>query len=290
MADDFIIRSFIAPHQSPGSSNAEFAQVSMPSFKRRRTDQYAASSQKYRPKPFKRFKPNNKSLESQVATLSKIVKKDHQTINRALDHADFYYPTVSTVPTIRVWNLVQLLQPVLWSPTLRRSNQSDTAVDATITKLNLELMVTHGLADVTTINWTFVLFKSKGDWIPAGGPSLRADLDWRDMGSANNVLLNEDFFKVIKRWNIRTKARSVGDMEFTSTPKRSFSMPMSFPLKRVPTTTTLGDTTWKTMTDSDFTRPEKIYFAWYFDTIGSQAVTVNPSITAGFKFTVKMLG
>lgn len=260
-----------------------------PAAKRRRPEPALTFGKRYKGKPQRLVnKRSNRSLRQQVATLSKIVKQDHTTIIKSLDYADFLYPAVSTVPVRDVWNHVQLMQPVLWSPTLRRSNLSDTAVEATIVSVNIELLVIHGAADVCTTNWTFVLFRAKGDWIP-GSPSLRPALDFVDMGSGNNPALNQDFFKVLKRFDFRTKARSVGDMEHTSTPKRSLYLKMNYPLKRVPTTTALGDTTWKNMTDSDFTRPDKLYFAWYCNNLGSQAFTVSPALTFTTKFSVKML-
>lgn len=236
--------------------------------------------------------PKKKSLTATVSALAKIVKKDHQTIAKHIDYADFRTAPVYFNPVYENFLITPLIDPVNWISTCRRSPATDTSVEAVIKKVQIEVSLRHNNLDTSgsTINWVIICFSGKGDWYPtSSGSSLRKDIDYGQLGAGCPVVLNNDNIVVHKRWNCRTKARTVGDTVTDSTCYRSHKMGLNRKLRRTPISSVTSDSNWKKMVVADFNTTEQIYCGVYADTVEGTAWSAIPLISFTASFTVQML-
>ena len=282
----------LTPYHSAGSSNAEFAQVTL-SFT---MPWFPSKKRSWKNGPGKGKgsggAPKKKSLTATVTALAKIVKKDHQTIAKHIDYADFRTAPAYLNPIYENFLITTLIDPINWISTCRRSPATDTSVEAVIKNFQVEVNMRHNPLDTSgsTINWTIVVFSGKGDWYPtSAGSSLRKDIDYGQMGAGCPVVLNYDNITVHKRWSCRTKARTVGDSVTDGTVTRSHKMSMNRKLRRTPISSVTSDSNWKKMGVADFNTTEQIYCGVYVDTVEATAWSAIPVFSATAKFTVQML-
>ena len=226
------------------------------------------------------------SLASQVATIAKIQKADHKVLAKAQEYADFHFNlTGNNPPNVKVWGSQALIDPSLWTETLRRSNLTLTSSECKILNMKVLLNVYHPPTTVQTITWTFIWLSGRGDF--TGTP--REGIDYLFQGHGVPILFNKYNTKIHKKIVMRTKARTSGDTISMSNPQRSFNMNLGRWLRRTPTTPVTPDHSWKRMTAADFNMQEQIYMMVYVDSSDGSQPTVLPSYTVYTTFAVSQM-
>lgn len=225
------------------------------------------------------------SIAKQVASLTKIVKIDHKKISKATEYCDFSYNLGPGNPYFQTWASASLLAPVAWTATLRKGNLTDTSQEAKLLNMKVVLQLQHPAAEPRTIMWTFLWVSGKGDF--NGTP--RDGIDYIMQGPGTPVLINRTNIKIHNRFNIRTKARTLGDQISTSMPQRSFTMKINRWLKRTPTTAPANENNWKKLTAADFNAQEQIYLFVYADTAENATWTAAPTYSHHVTFSVSQM-
>lgn len=229
--------------------------------------------------------PKKKSLTATVSALAKIVKKDHQTIARSIDYADFYVDYAAAI-NWEQFSYFQFMNPVGWTTTCRRSTSTVTSPDALLKNIELSFNVFNNLSGLY-LHYFVALVRPRDVWVPdlIGPNRLRADVDYTDMGPGNNPSLNPQMFKVLSVWSFNTQAAAAG-MDYGFVYKaRSKKINLNQTLRAKPTNALGASQQWRDMNDSNFNQTEKLYLlTWCNSFQGTPLGPSLPSIGVTMKF------
>ena len=275
--------------RSVGSSNAEFAQVTlsltMPYSKKRSWKQMAGKG-KGSGGPAKK-----KSLTATVSALAKIVKKDHSTIAKSIDYADYFYSANNAAVPYELFYGQSILFPVNWTQTCRRSNNTQTSPEATLKNLRLSICCNHGTT-IYAITWYVALVRAKKDWIPSTlfGNALRTLVDYSDMGFGNAPVLNYDKFTILKQFKFETNLIGQGNPGHSHV-QRSCDLKMNYTMRASVQNSTTADANWFTNIDTDFATSDRLYVLTYCNTPAgvNWSSGFGPSMFTGARFTTSQL-
>jgi len=232
--------------------------------------------------------PKKKSLTATVTALAKIVKKDHKLIKNSIDYTDYLFPETIAIVSYKTWNYASLMQPVVWTSTCRRSNQTSISPETQLKEMHVSICCNHGTSNYET-TWFVAVVRAKKDWIPdISNPSqlLRYNVDYSDMGAGNAPILNYDKFTVLKQWITSTNYVSQGEPS-QSTKRLNWKFRLNQTIKASAQTVGASDQNWYSNSEGDFDTSERLYILHYANTPSnaSWGVLYNPSITVGVRFT-----
>ena len=232
--------------------------------------------------------PKKKSLTATVSALAKIVKKDHQTIARSLDYADYLYSANNAAMPYEKWYGQSILFPSNWSSTCRRSNLTIISPEAQLKGMTVSVCCNHNSSNLA-ITWYVAIVRAKIDWIPSTsfGSALRALVDFTDMGFGNAPVLNYDKFTLLKHYSFCTASIGQG-APLAGTARRVFKCKLNTLMKAAPDTSSSADQNWLGMNDTEIPTNQRLYVLTYLNCPGGvQWGTANPvpSMYTSVRFT-----
>ena len=227
-----------------------------------------------------------KSLTATVTALAKIVKKDHKMIAKSIDYSDYLFPGAIAAASYQTWNYLSLMQPIVWIPSLRRSNATAISPEVQLKEMNISICCNHG-GSIYEASWFVAVVRAKKDWVPDATNVLRPDVDWCNMGPGSAPGLNQDKFVLLKSWSTTTSIQTQGEPS-QATKRLVWKFKMNQLIRASAQTVGSSDQNWITNTETDFEPHERLYVIYYANSPinlnwGSG---LNPSITVGARFTV----
>ena len=209
--------------------------------------------------------------------MAKIVKKDHQTITRSLDYADYLYSANNAAVPYTAWYGQSILFPANWTSTARRSNNTTTAPEVQLKNMTVSVCCNHNATNYA-VTWYVAVVRAKIDWVPSTsfGSALRALVDFTDMGNGNAPVLNPDKFTILSHWSFLTGAILQGN-PITGTARRTKTFNLNSTIKASPENAGTSDQNWFAMNDTDIPTNQRLYVLTYVNTpIGLSWATTNP--------------
>ena len=220
--------------------------------------------------------PKKKSLTATVNALAKIVKKDHQTIARNLDFADFYVDYNASI-NWEQFSYFQFMNPSGWSSTCRRNPASATSPDCILKNIEMSFSVTNNLS-LLYLHYYIALVRPRDVWVPdlIGPNRLRLDVDYTDMGPGHSPSLNPQMFKILGAWSFNTQTAAAGMDNALVWRGRSKKIYMNQRITAKPTSGLPASQQWRDMNDSNFNQNEKLYLLTWCNTF--QGTALGPSL------------
>ena len=217
-----------------------------------------------------------KTLTATVNALAKIVKKDHQTIARNIDYADFYVDYNAAV-NWEQFSYFQFMNPVGWTSTCRRNPATVTSPDCVLKTMDINFSVFNNLS-LLYLHFFVALVRPRDVWVPdlIGPNRLRLDVDYTDMGPGHSPSLNPQMFKVVKTWEFNTQTVSAGLENNCVWRARSKKIYLNQRITAKPTTGLPASQQWRDMTDANFNQNEKLYLLTWCNTF--QGTPLGPSL------------
>lgn len=232
--------------------------------------------------------PKKKSLTATVSALAKIVKKDHQTIARSIDYADYLYSANNAAVPYTAWYGQSILWPANWTTTARRSNITTTSPEVQLKNMTVSVCCNHNSTNYA-VTWYVAVVRAKIDWIPSTtfGSALRTLVDFTDMGAGNAPILNYDKFTILQQWSFCTGSIGQGN-PLSGTARRTKNFKLNTTIKASPENSGTSDQNWFSMNDTDIPTNQRLYILTYVNTpIGLAWATGNPvpSMYTSVRFT-----
>lgn len=229
--------------------------------------------------------PKKKSLTATVSALAKIVKKDHQTIIRSIDYADFYVDYAAPI-NWESFSYFQFMNPSGWTSTCRRNTSSVSSPDCMLKSIQMSFNVTHGSGGLY-YHYFIALVRPRDVWVPdlIGPNRLRLDVDYNDMGPGSAPSLNPLMFKVLQTWQFNTQAPAASMSSDLCYKSRSKNIYVNQRIQAKPTTIAGASQNWRDMNDSNFNQTEKLYVLTWVNTFQGTPIGASlPSIGVTMKF------